>query len=199
MDINKIKHLMILSKYYANIFSDDPDTTVGAIFIDKNYRILSIGCNHSPYIMKLNITSDQNKNKYIKPSKYNWIEHAERNAIFNALNNGISLNNSICITTLVPCIDCTKAIISSGVSKVYTFKPNINDNTWLSQFNNTSKLLLDRANILYEFIDITLNDIKNNISIKGWEPSKLYNSKGGKQNLKYYVNKTLKIKNRYIR
>jgi dCMP deaminase len=81
--------------------------------------------------MKLNITNNKNKNKFIKPAKYDWIEHAERNAIFNALNNGVSLQGSICITTLVPCIDCTKAIISSGISKIYTFKPNDVDSKWL--------------------------------------------------------------------
>lgn len=191
MRIDDIRNLMILAKIYANMMSDDPDTTVGAIFVNRNLQILSIGCNHSPYSMGLNITTNNNKNKFIRPTKYNWIEHAERNAIFNALNNGVSLDGSICITTLVPCIECTKAIISSGVSKVYTFKPNDIDSKWLQQFNSTSKLLFDRANIAYEFIDITNSNTNILINQKGWESDKLYNG-GYRRKLK--LNMTRKRK-----
>ena len=184
-----IKQLMILAKTYSNMMSDDPDTRVGAVFVDKNLQILSIGCNHSPYSLKLNIKSNMNKNKFIKPMKYDWVEHAERNAIFNALNNGVSLHGSICITTLVPCTECTRAIISSGISHVYTFMPNTKDSRWAQQFNSTSKLLLDRANIPYEFINITMDDINIVINQKGWESDNLYKVNGGYKNLN---NKTIK-------
>jgi len=190
MEDKAIKNLMILAKIYANMMSDDPDTRVGAIFINKDLQILSIGCNHSPYSMKLNATSDSNKNKFVRPVKYDWIEHAERNAIYNALNNGVSLQGSICITTLVPCKECTKAIISSGISKVYTFKPNSLNSRWMDDFNKVSKLLFDKANIPYEFIDITSHDTLINPNQYGWTPDNLYKYVGGHKKLRN--NKTKK-------
>jgi hypothetical protein len=48
-------------------------------------------------------------------------------------------------------------------------------------------LLLDRANIPYEFINITKNDTNININQKGWDNDKLY---GGAKKLR--LNKTIK-------
>jgi deoxycytidylate deaminase len=197
------KNIMKLAKIYANLFSDDPTTAVGAIFIDDNNQILSIGCNHSPYIMKLNSQSPKNKDKYYgtyinsntgkeTKEKYNWIEHAERNAIFNALNNGVSLNNSICVTTLIPCINCTKAIISVGCKKIISFMPcKPFAGIWEKEFN-ISKQLLAAAGIEYNLIDINENDLVINIDVKGWEKDKVIcnNINGGRRKK---MNKTKRL------
>lgn len=183
----KYTNLMIIAKLYANKFSDDPSTRVGAVFVDDNYQILSIGCNHSPYSMRLNNKPERQRelltnklNETGKKMKYPWIEHAERNAIFNAEKNGTILTNSICITTLVPCIDCTRAILSVGVKQIYTFVPE-GESKWIKDYA-ISKKLIDEANIPVTILTIKENDLKEiNIADMGWEPSKL--SKGGRRNI----------------
>ncbi len=47
--------------------------------------------------------------------------HAETNAIIQAALHGVSTKGSTCYVTHVPCINCTKALINAGVSRlVYT-------------------------------------------------------------------------------
>jgi dCMP deaminase len=50
--------------------------------------------------------------------KYIWLEHAERNAIYLAARRGVSTDGCTMIVELVPCVDCARAIIQSGVVQV---------------------------------------------------------------------------------
>jgi dCMP deaminase len=55
-----------------------------------------------------------------RPEKYFWIEHAERNAIYNAALEGVSLKNStIYLTSGLPCMDCARGIVNSGIKVVW--------------------------------------------------------------------------------
>jgi dCMP deaminase len=55
-----------------------------------------------------------------RPEKYFWFEHAERNAIYNAARIGVSLKNStIYLTSGLPCMDCARGIVNSGVKIVW--------------------------------------------------------------------------------
>ena len=48
------------------------------------------------------------------------MEHAERNAIYNAARIGVSLKNSIIyLTSGLPCMDCARGIVNSGIKTVY--------------------------------------------------------------------------------
>lgn len=52
--------------------------------------------------------------------KYQWVEHAERNCIYNAARSGVSLwGATMYLNYAVECCsDCTRAIIQSGISRV---------------------------------------------------------------------------------
>jgi dCMP deaminase len=51
------------------------------------------------------------------------MEHAERNAIINAARIGVSTNNcAIYLTCDIPCTDCTRAIINSGIKIIHCEK-----------------------------------------------------------------------------
>jgi dCMP deaminase len=54
----------------------------------------------------------------VAPSKYAWIEHAERNAIYLAARHGISTEGCAMFVELTPCVDCARAIIQAGVVEV---------------------------------------------------------------------------------
>ena len=54
-----------------------------------------------------------------RPEKYYWFEHAERNAIYNAARIGVSLKKSTAyLTSGLPCMDCARALVQSGVVKI---------------------------------------------------------------------------------
>ena len=44
--------------------------------------------------------------------------HAETNAIIQAALHGVSTRGSICYVTHLPCINCTKALINAGITRI---------------------------------------------------------------------------------
>jgi len=58
------------------------------------------------------------KSRAEAPSKYTWIEHAERNAIYQAARRGLPTQGCIIFVELSPCVDCVRAIIQAGLEEV---------------------------------------------------------------------------------
>jgi dCMP deaminase len=44
--------------------------------------------------------------------------HAEQNAVFFAAKNGININGATAYITHAPCLQCAKALVSSGIVRV---------------------------------------------------------------------------------
>jgi dCMP deaminase len=90
--------------------SKDPSTKVGAVIVSEDNKIRSTGYNGFPRGCK---DDDRYNNRNLK---YMLIEHAERNAIYNA---EMSLKNcKIYVNSLPPCCDCAKGIIQAGIKEV---------------------------------------------------------------------------------
>lgn len=108
-----------LVRFMANLFSKDDSTKVGALFIAPNtYEILTLGYNG----MARGI-NEKDDSRWKRPIKYDFVEHAERNAIYNAARSGQSLLNSVCIVTLFPCCDCARGVIQSGAKVIVSLDP----------------------------------------------------------------------------
>lgn len=97
--------------------SKDPHTQVGAVIVDKNHRIMSIGYNGTPTGFD-DIDFPWGRDGDPLHSKYKFVVHAERNAILNYRGNRDDFNDSILYVTLRPCSECVKEIIQAGISKV---------------------------------------------------------------------------------
>jgi dCMP deaminase len=55
--------------------------------------------------------------------------HAETNAIIQAALHGVSTKGSMCYVTHFPCINCTKALINAGITRlVYANGYRVDDN-----------------------------------------------------------------------
>ncbi len=93
--------------------SKDPNTQVGCVIVGPDNEIRSTGYNSFP--RKLN---DDIKERKERPEKYLWIEHAERNAIYNAARVGIPLKDCTIYMMGLPCTDCARGIIQSGIKKI---------------------------------------------------------------------------------
>lgn len=93
--------------------SKDRSTKNAAIIVGPDNEIRSTGYNSFPRGL-----NDDVPERHERPTKYSWTEHAERNAIYNAARIGISLVNCTIYQDWLPCCDCARAIIQSGISKV---------------------------------------------------------------------------------
>ena len=140
-----IKYLKVAKKI-AKIFSKDPSTKVAAILLNSDYNMISYGYNCMPCGLDDNIDS-----RWIRPIKYKYVEHAERNAIYNATRKGIKTEGSIAITTLFPCTDCTRALIQSGIRTIVCPSNNeINNSNWNEDWKISLEILNECGiNILY--------------------------------------------------
>lgn len=118
-----------LAKFISG-WSKDPSTKVGAVIVDKNNRIVSVGYNGFPKHIEDN---DRLKERN---TKYNIIVHGEINAILFA-------NKSVEGCTLytypfMPCPRCAGLIIQSGISRVVSFVNKID--RWEKDFELSREL-----------------------------------------------------------
>jgi dCMP deaminase len=106
-------------EYYLNICSvvatrsKDPNTQVGCIIAGPAHEIRSTGYNSLPRGIR-----DDLAERLERPSKYLWMEHAERNAIYNAARCGTTLEGCTIYIELMPCMDCARAIVQAGIREV---------------------------------------------------------------------------------
>lgn len=112
---NKIQKAIDHCRFMASNYSKDRSGHIGALILGEDWEPLSWGYNGFPRGI-----NDEVEERHERPAKYLWTEHAERNAIFNAARSGHKLlGSNIIITGLAPCSQCARAIIQSGIAKVF--------------------------------------------------------------------------------
>lgn len=134
-------------EYFINIAeqcklkSKDQSTQIGAVIVGKGNEILSTGYNSFPRGLNDNVPDRQKRDH-----KYFYFEHGERNAIYNAARIGVSLcDSTIYITSGLPCSDCARAIINSGIKKVVCKKvcTTKNKDKWVESQERALEMLLE--------------------------------------------------------
>lgn len=111
MNDKKIKAYIKMAEEIAKL-SPDKETKVGAIMLSSEDRIIA-----SSYNGFLRGANDDSLPQ-TRPDKYMYMQHAERNLIYNCSYNGIKTKDSSIICTLSPCKDCLRAAYQSGVKKI---------------------------------------------------------------------------------
>jgi dCMP deaminase len=120
-------------------WSKDPSTQVGAVIVDCNNRIISIGFNGFPKGVK-----DSEERLCNREVKYDIIVHAEANALMFA-------NRSVEGCTLYtwpfqPCSKCAALIIQSGIKRVVSVVRD--DNRWKKNFDIARQLFKESGIIM---------------------------------------------------
>ena len=137
------------NSYFINIAdmvrekSKDPSSKIGAVIVGPEQQLISTGFNGFPRgIDETDLT------RWERPIKYQFIEHAERNAIYNAARHGISLRG--CIMYLVglgpptvPCIECAKAVIQVGITRVVGYAAKEVSESWVDDLSFANDLLIE--------------------------------------------------------
>ena len=97
----------------ARMLSKDHATQLGAVIVGPDKEIRSTGYNSFPRGI-----DDHNPARQKRPVKYLFIEHAERNAIYNAARVGIPLKGCILYCEWPPCADCARGAIQAGIVEI---------------------------------------------------------------------------------
>lgn len=124
-------------------WSEDRDFQVGAVIVGPGHEVRATGYNGLPRGV-----ADKDDSRFDRASgeKFFWIEHAERNAIYNAARAGVSLAGCTIYVNRFPCADCARAIIQSGIACVEC-PPKPDHDGKLDHSFDVSKTMLDEAGI----------------------------------------------------
>ena len=106
---NWIQYFLGIAKTVA-VRSHDIHTQHGCVITDRNNRIIGVGYNGYPRGLNDNdLPTD-------RPSKYDWMIHAERNALSNCV---IRPDRGIAYVTGQCCNNCIMALHQEGIEEVY--------------------------------------------------------------------------------
>lgn len=137
--------------------SKDKSTHVGAIIVGPDNEIRSTGYNSQPRGAQDNLDE-----RHLRPEKYLWFEHAERNAIYNAARMGTALKGCKIYLNYLPCPDCMRGVIQSGITEVIIHKnfPGAETITnWNDQFER-SNVMAHECGVKIRFWDGELKEVK---------------------------------------
>lgn len=121
--------------------SKDPRTKIGAVLVlpgDKD----PISHGYNGFARKVDDVVDL---RWDRPEKYEWIVHAEDNAVLNCARKGQSSKGSIMYTQGVPCTRCADAVVQGGIIEVVVhkqwqeFEKKFNWDKWIDSAKRTEK------------------------------------------------------------
>lgn len=112
--------------YFLASKSPDPSSQTSAIIINHRFEVYGVGINEFPDGV------NYEPSRWERPLKYVYIEHAERNAIYDSAKYGC-FNGTVGLTMVSPwaaCADCARGIIQSGIKKLVTQRHGPNPPHW---------------------------------------------------------------------
>ena len=139
-----------------SFFSKDPDTQIGAYIVNSENYPLGGGYNGPPR----NI--DDNEVNWERPHKYDYIIHAEINAINHCKE---SLKDCTLYVTAKPCKVCTLYMASKGIKEIVYFDFTSDKNSSLNntEHNEISNKIIELSGIKVRKFEGDLSWFKNDI------------------------------------
>ncbi|SMC91118.1 deoxycytidylate deaminase [Primorskyibacter flagellatus] len=126
-------------------WSEDRDRHVGAVIVGQGHEVRASGYNGLPRGVS---AAEDARFDRASGEKFHWVEHAERNAIYNAARSGAALEGCTIYVTRFPCADCARAIIQSGIACVVSPARPENDGALDHSFE-VSEVMLAEAGIAF--------------------------------------------------
>ncbi len=145
--------------------STDPNTQNGAVVFDWHGGILLRAANSLPVGVK-----DLPERK-IRPLKYTYIEHAERNIIYVAAKEGIRTEDRTLYCCWAPCADCARAIIQAGFRVLVTH--DLPEHKGQASWIETVRVgveMLQEAGVKHRHVKGKIGDVKIKFAGKDIEP-----------------------------
>jgi len=114
--------------------SPDPSRQVGCVLV-KNDVIIAKACNTLPD------GCEHLPERLERPEKYDWVEHAERNAIYSIAASELNTTGATIYVNWFPCIDCARAVMMTKMSRLVCYAPDLDHPRWADSFKAVLKLL----------------------------------------------------------
>jgi len=140
----------------VSTWSKDTSTQVGCVITSPDFVLKQTGYNGFPRGANDNVPA-----RHERPLKYRWFEHAERNAIYNAARSGDRLSGCILFCRLVPCMDCARAIVQSGIKLVVVEGDDKNEEhrkRWEADHILAKELFSETGVLLVEMGKVEISD-----------------------------------------
>lgn len=118
--------------HHVSGWSKDPSTKVGAVIVNGDKQVLSLGYNGFPRGV-FDLASRYND----RPTKHLFVAHAERNALDNAFTD---VRGATMYVTLCPCNECAKSIVQRGIKRVVSHTFTNPDHPKLFNFTTTIEM-----------------------------------------------------------
>jgi dCMP deaminase len=122
--------------------SHDAQTCCGAVLTTPEHRQLCTGYNGFMRDIDDSILPN------LRPDKYTWMLHAERNVLLSCAYQGISTKGCIMYVTGEPCLDCYQHMYQAGITEIVygdnqavmtktdeDYKTNVEIFLWLTRKN----------------------------------------------------------------
>jgi dCMP deaminase len=126
---------MGLARHIAE-WSKDRSRRVGCVIVGPDCVIRATGYNGFPRGL-----DDEPAWRHDRPAKYQWTEHAERNAIYNAARLGVSLSGCNMYLPWFPCVECARAIVQVGIHELICEPYDAADPVWGTAFETAAAIL----------------------------------------------------------
>ncbi len=112
--IPDLDHLAYLRRAYEHAArcSTDPSTQNAALLIERNGNVPLRESNHFPRGV------GETPERWQRPLKYSFVEHAERNVIYAAARMGVRTDGLGMYCPWFACDACARAIVQAGIAWV---------------------------------------------------------------------------------
>lgn len=112
-------------------WSKDPSRGVGALIVTPNRQIVATGFNGLPRGF------EDTDDRLQRPNKYDFVVHAELNALIQCARNGVSPIGCTMYSSFSPCVNCAITIVQAGISTVITHELESSDERWLESIEKS--------------------------------------------------------------
>lgn len=157
-------HTKMFQVYQLAQKSTDKSTKNGALICQEGWNV-AIGFNHHIYGFGDKLEHHE------RPLKYEITEHAERDAIFNAIRKGVDIRGLTLVANWVACPDCARAIVLSDIKDVICHKECM-DRTperWKERVDLGLKILKEGSVDVYQWSG-TVGGVKALMNGEIWYP-----------------------------
>ena len=137
--MNKWHNRFINQAYTVAEWSKDKNTKVGCVVVGEDRRILDASYNGFPRGVDDSIIE-----RYERPTKYIFTQHAERNAIDNCARDGVAMRGATMYVTLMPCHECARSIIQAGIKMVVYSE---NESERFKESSENARIMFKEANV----------------------------------------------------
>jgi dCMP deaminase len=153
----------------AGDLSTDPSTQNAAVLVDMEHLpggfVLLAAANCFPRGVQ------ETPERWERPLKYSYVEHAERNAIYAAAYQGVETRGLTMYVPWFACSECARAIIQAGISEVVGHKA-IFDRT-MARWKDTITVahgMLTEAGVKFRMVDGEIGGFPVRFDGQLWQP-----------------------------